>query len=93
MDVLKGTRIATAAAMMLVGMAAGCGNDSTETTTGGIKCEGGNLCAAMGECQAVDGKNACTGMNSCAGMGFVTAKDQADCDAKKKAAAAQAATL
>jgi hypothetical protein len=94
MDIMKGARIAAAAAAMLAGFtAAGCeGNDASGSTTG-LRCEGGNLCKMMGECRGMDGQNACTAMNNCAGMGYVTATDQADCDAKKAAAAEQARTM
>ena len=93
MEISKGIRIATAAAAMLAGMSAGCGSDDdTEMKSQSIICQGGNSCKGMGECKG-DGKNACQGMGSCAGMGFVTAKDQADCDAKKAAAKVAAAKM
>jgi hypothetical protein len=94
MDIMKGARIAAAAAAMLAGFtAAGCDGDDTGSSTTGLRCEGGNLCKMMGECRAANGRNACTAMNNCAGMGYVTATDEADCDAKKAAAAAQAGMM
>lgn len=97
MELTKGIRIATAAMAMLAGMV-GCSGDDDDKkdgtpTTQGIICQGGNTCKGMGECKAADGKNACQGMGSCAGMGFVTATDQADCDAKKAAAKTAAAAM
>jgi hypothetical protein len=94
MKIMDGARVAAAAAVMLAGLgASGCDSGGTEMTTGAIRCEGGNLCKSMGECMGKDGKNACTGMNECAGMGYITATSQADCDAKKAAAAEAAKNL
>jgi hypothetical protein len=88
MTLKSGAMIAAAVAAMLTGFS-GCGEDPTTTTTQGIKCEGGNLCAGMSECKAA-GKNECQGMNQCAGMGYVTTETQAACDAARAAAQEQA---
>ena len=80
----SGAMIAATVASMLTGFT-GCGDEKTSTTTQGIRCEGGNACAAMSECKAV-GKNDCQGMNACAGMGYITTETQAACDAARAAA-------
>ena len=86
----SGTMIAATVATMLTGFA-GCSDEKTTTTTQGIRCEGGNACAAMSECKAA-GKNECQGMNSCAGMGYITTETQAACDAARAAAKPEGGT-
>jgi len=86
----SGAMIAATVATMLTGFS-GCGEDKTNTTIQGIRCEGGNACAGMSECKAV-GKNECQGMNQCAGMGYITTETQAACDAARAAVNPEAGT-
>jgi hypothetical protein len=86
----SGAMIAATVASMLTGFA-GCGEEKTIGTTQGIRCEGGNACAAMSECKAA-GKNECQGMNACAGMGYITTETQAACDTARAAAKPEGGT-
>lgn len=91
MTLKSGAMIAATVAAMLTGFV-GCGDESSTTTTQGIKCEGGNQCAGMSECKAA-GKNECQGMNECAGMGYITTETQAACDAARADVQAQAGSV
>lgn len=60
----------------------------TETKAGSFKCEGGNSCKGLGECagKGADGvEHGCAGKGGCAGQGFITTKDEAECEAAKAA--------
>ncbi len=84
---LSGLALATAAAALFSFVSvANAGEGAAE---GKVKCEGVNACKGTSACKTAN--NACKGQNSCKGMGFSETATQAECDAAKEKAKADAA--
>ncbi|HZS40432.1 MAG TPA: hypothetical protein VFF06_26550 [Polyangia bacterium] len=75
---MKGAFVAAAVAGMF---ASAIPAVSLAADTGGVKCAGANACNGKGECKSAT--NGCSGQNGCKGKGWITAKDEKECTAKK----------
>ncbi|HYP76654.1 MAG TPA: hypothetical protein VER12_11885 [Polyangiaceae bacterium] len=82
MDLSKGTSIALAVSALLAASAcSGGGDETTNSASQSIKCEGGNACRGLSECATQDGKSSCVGENACKGTGYVYTQTQEQCTA------------
>ncbi|MEI9949262.1 MAG: hypothetical protein WDO74_09825 [Pseudomonadota bacterium] len=82
MDLSRGTSIALAVSALLAASACSGGSDeSANSASLSIKCEGGNACQGLSECATQDGKSSCVGENACKGTGYVYTQTQEQCTA------------